>query len=365
MTKRRTVGAIAILLIAVFIFSACGGNDNGSDNGEARTSDDVPQDIRQLIANCYTRPTLGEFDGNARFADVSFADVRFELVSLVFRLSGHANFTFRTTMYQHSLHNTFSGLADHPVVEFATELPGMPDNVPFWQIFRYAAHLRYANGQFALVDDLTYLVFDGSMWTHENAAEFVSLLNDFYTAIDFATFFADNADTYMTQSERSLRLAFRPLRFDWFEARGISRNNMRVAIMPSSLSSNFFQAMDGDEHVVYLVFGEFRANEAWASVWPFMLGNLAVPLQMRVADEMLAQNPDFYALASVLALELEWPDIASNLVGVALMTLYRIDTEPDADITSELNSLSNMFLGTIPDSIEDVLRMVIAHECSC
>jgi len=360
MIKQKAMNAIALFMVTVFVLAACGGNGNGND-----ATDSSPPGIRQLLANCNTRPVLGEFDDNARFDDVNLVDIRFEIVSLVFRLAGQGRFTPRTTMYQHSLHNTFSDFAEHPVVTLASQIPTMPVGTAYSHILSMAAHLRYANGQFTIQDDLSSLVFDNGLWTHESVSEFINLLNDFYFETNFADFFAENIDVYMTQSERALRLAFRPLRFDWFEARGMQRDNMRVVVVPSVMYSNFVHITA--EGIVYIIIAELRAGEAWASFRPFMLGNLVMPLQGRVADEMLAQNPDFYAFANNLSQELNWPvdSLAPSLVAVALLTLYRIDTEPDFDIASELNSLSNMFLGMVPDGIEDVLRMVIAHECNC
>jgi len=366
MLKRKATALTACLLIAVLALAACG---DGNGNGSPAAAGGSTQEIRQLLADCNTRPALGTFDDNVRFDDVNLVDMRFELVSLVFRLTGHGRFATRATMYQHSLHNTFGDFADHPAAEFASGLPVMPDAMSFSQILGLAAHLHYDNGGFTLLDDLSGLHFerDGSLWTHESVIELVYLLNHFYSDTEFAAFFAENMDVYMTQSERSLRLAFRPLRFDWFEVRGVRRDNMRMVAAPSTLYSNAIHITDNGEHVVYIIISELRAGEAWDSFWPFMLGNLIMPVQERVADELLAHNPEFYTLISDLASEFGWAtrDFALNSVAAALMTLYRIDTEPNIDITPELNTHSNMWLGMTPDGMEDVLRMVIAHECNC
>jgi hypothetical protein len=109
----------------------------------------------------------------------NMVDERFELLSLVFRLAGREEYNDADTEYQQRLASEFANFKDHKAVKYAAGLP-----LAYDAVFNYAVHIIKDGGRFVLLEDLNSLTADGR-WRQRTAAEFIALLNDFYSSILF------------------------------------------------------------------------------------------------------------------------------------------------------------------------------------
>ena len=99
--------------------------------------------------------------------NTNMVDERFELVSLVFRLAEHQEYSEEVTDYQKEISETFTDFSKHPIVSFTKTLPFGYDAV-----FKFAVHIINEDGQFAFIEDIDSLLDDGR-WTKETASIFL------------------------------------------------------------------------------------------------------------------------------------------------------------------------------------------------
>ena len=131
----------------------------------------------------------------------NMVDERFELLSLVFRLAGREEYNDNFTEYQQKLVSEFDGFKEHKAVKYAAKLP-----LGYDAVFRYSVHIYKRGESYVLIDDIESLVDDGR-WTKKSAAEFLSLLNEFYSDSNFAAFYQSNLEFYKAESLISSRFS--------------------------------------------------------------------------------------------------------------------------------------------------------------
>jgi len=159
-------------------------------------------------------------------------DERYELVALIFRLTGNIEYNEVKTKYQRKLNLQFENMKDHPAVIYARKL-----NFGFDAVFFMAIHLEKVSNTFSLIEDIDFLVkviADLIRWTRENASEFLVHLNRFYVDSGFAEFFLKHTKFYRRRSNHFKKYALKYVKFDWLELHGLNRAHMKFIISPSN-----------------------------------------------------------------------------------------------------------------------------------
>lgn len=160
-----------------------------------------------------------------------------ELISLVFRLAGHAVFSDEDTVYQRSLTPAFNQFAGHPIVEHTRELT-KTRGIGFDAPIVFAIHLEKIDGQFQFVYGARVWEHD-DRWTPENVREFLALLNDFYITSNFGAFFDEHRPYFEWHSQRLYDELIGQINFDWFYQFGFDSESMRIIIRPSGTWGHF------------------------------------------------------------------------------------------------------------------------------
>jgi len=203
--------AFALTFGAVIFFSACGTVVSPEDS---------------VAGDATGRPTA-TFDREVR----NLVDERYELVSLIFRLTGvRPEYSQRNTAYQLLLSEEFVEFNYHPAVVFAR----WKSNHVAWDApFRLAVHLQRADNGFELVENIGSLMSCGR-WSQNSAIRFVELLNDFYHDTDFSQFFQTNMDYFMEVSENFTQEIYSFINKEWFGQFGLNPDNLRIILIPSA-----------------------------------------------------------------------------------------------------------------------------------
>jgi len=129
----------------------------------------------------------------------NLVDERFELIALIFRLAGHAEYAVSESEYMgwgsdyenyHLALQEFERYKRHPAVLYAANLDISGSN-----IVSYAIHIKEdLSGLFEDISAIAGFMF--SDWTKESAAEFCSLALDFRADTGFADFYRSNVPFY-------------------------------------------------------------------------------------------------------------------------------------------------------------------------
>lgn len=168
----------------------------------------------------------------------NMVDERFELLSLVFRLAGHEEYSDSDTAYQQQLESVFSGYREHQTIAYAAELPFGYDAV-----FSFSVHIQKNGERFELIENIDFLVADGR-WTRQLATEFLELLNVFYTASEFAAFYQSNIEFYEEETQRFIDRAYFEINPEWFRPY-VDPENLRCIYSPSSTRNNYGATVNG------------------------------------------------------------------------------------------------------------------------
>ncbi|MCL2702270.1 MAG: DUF4932 domain-containing protein [Defluviitaleaceae bacterium] len=235
-------------------------------------------------------------EGNAA---VNYVDERNELVSLVFRLAGSRAYSEVTTEYQRSLNSAFNEFNGHPVIQYVHDLWAQEFWIGFDAVFAMAIHLEKAGDEFILLDNIDLLVEETAgmvRWTRENAPEFVRLLNDFYTDINFSEFFQRNTPYYLEQSARFADELYNNVNLAWFGQFGKNPDNMRVILSPSTSQNAYGRSVycaDTGDSIIYA--GLFIADNY--SRWHnFVAHEFAHSFSNPMAEVWYAENEEFRRL---------------------------------------------------------------------
>lgn len=182
----------------------------------------------------------------------NMVDERFELLSLVFRLAGHQEYSDADTEYQRNLVAEFGGYRQHSAVKYAAKLP-----LGYDAVFNFSVHILKSGEHFAFIEDIGSLVEDGR-WTRQSAADFLALLNDFYTETGFAAFYQANINLYEAETQRFIDDIYSKIDLAWFGAY-VNPENLRCVYSPSNTRHNYgatvndalvYCAVSGDGSVV-------------------------------------------------------------------------------------------------------------------
>ncbi|MCL2696555.1 MAG: DUF4932 domain-containing protein [Oscillospiraceae bacterium] len=160
-----------------------------------------------------------------------FADERYELVSLIFRLAGREERPDMDTDFQDNMLEVFNEYKNHHAVSYMKN----KNNFGGYQAWEFAIHLEKTNAGFIMTENTKELFIEGlASWTPQQAEEFLVLVNDFYADTDFGNFFTSNEDYYIAQKERFVNDVHSKINFEWFEQYGFNYDNMKVVLSPIS-----------------------------------------------------------------------------------------------------------------------------------
>lgn len=214
-------GAFAVLIVAGVVLFATG----ILGAGEKQNFDAGPKEAEKIIRT--TKPaneeTSEKDDGDVAViteADNSeteigvmtqeyiggniMVDERFELIALIFRLAGHAEYAVSESDYTgwgedyenyHRELSKFEKFGGHPAVAYAASRV-----ITGSDVVKYAVHIKEdMSGLVDNSDDLTGPFVDD--WTKKTADEFCSLVLDFREQTGFSEFFSSNLAFYRALSE--------------------------------------------------------------------------------------------------------------------------------------------------------------------
>lgn len=183
-----------------------------------------------------------------------YADERYELVCLIFRLAGHDENPVINTDFQSNMNSVFNEYKNHPAVAYIKK----QNNLGGYQAWEFAIHLKKTETGFVMTDNVDPLIQQiGGMtfWTTKKNEEFLKLLNDFYIDTDFGTFFVESTDYYITQKEHFDKDIYNKFNLKWFEQYGLVPDNMTIVLSPISSPTWYGGSVlnaDGSTKTVYV-----------------------------------------------------------------------------------------------------------------
>jgi hypothetical protein len=237
----------------------------------------------------------------------NFVDERFELLSLVFRLSGNSEYNDEYTDYQRGLYTTFADFQDHSLMEYVRQNlshgnPHGTDTVGYDAVFLMAVHLEKIDDRFELVENIDKLVaiLAGlNRWTNENVTPFVALLNDFYIDTNFSQFYQQNMSYYQEISAPFYEQMYSKINFDWFSQYGANPNNMRVILSPSSSRNNYGSSRYDDllqEYIAYAAISVSPSSD-YKRFFYLVIHEFCHSFANSLSIQMYAENADFRSYA--------------------------------------------------------------------
>ena len=164
------------------------------------------------------------------------ADERYELISLILRLTREPFFSPTVTDFHHRLDYTFGRGPHlrHPVIELTRQ------QIYTWTCALFLAiHLQKDGDNFVFMESKNGLGNFGRRGDFrrfeafdcpEMAARFLYYLNDFYREINFAAFFRENYEYFAEHSNRLREDVLNDINFEWFVQFGLYPANMNVFI---------------------------------------------------------------------------------------------------------------------------------------
>lgn len=143
-------------------------------------------------------------------------DERSELLSIVFRLAGAAEYSGNTTVksYTDKVDDYFKPYASHEVVKLAA-LTRKKNGVSYDAVMSMAIHLEIRNDSVRFVSDVLENSLD-KRWG-DFSTKFVLLLDDFYRKTKFSEFFESNRDLYTIVESRFSSISDK-IDVNWFPA---------------------------------------------------------------------------------------------------------------------------------------------------
>jgi hypothetical protein len=280
------------LLALLAVLAACGGTrENVEENG------DYEAVYAAGCEDCCEADHENSHEDEEDFGiKIGFVDERFELVSLVFRLAGRQPYTAVTTPYHQRLVSRFAEFEDHPVVEFTVRHL----RLGFDAVFKMAVHLEKVDGEFALIDNVGFLLECGR-WRESSAKEFVRLLNDFYQDANFGEFFQSNRQFYEDHSRSFASQLFDNVNFEWFAQYGINPDNLRAVLSPGGDGSGYSATLWGDTPWDNIVYAALPFTVSYSADWSmvFIVHEFAHSFANSIAAEWYAENPEFRLLSDL------------------------------------------------------------------
>lgn len=276
--------------------------------------------------------------------NTNMIDERFELLSLVFRLAGHEEYSDADTQYQQKLASEFDEYKEHTAIEYASKLP-----LGYDAVFNFSVHILKDGEGFIFIQNIDSLVEDGR-WTRQSAADFLPLLNDFYVETDFASFYQSHINFYETETQRFIDQTYSMIDFEWFRTY-VDPANLRCIYSPSSSRNNYGATVN--DTIVYCAV----SGNGGAIVHEFC-HSFANPIAHKWYDE----NAEFKKWCDDTINPIKLPNypygktIAGEYVTRAYSTLYYTDHDY-APLPLFLSEKGNGF-----PYIEDVYAMISPYE---
>ena len=165
-----------------------------------------------------------------------FADERYELISLILRLTREPFFNPSFSDFYHRLDYTFDRGAHlrHPVISLTRQHISTMNCALLLSI-----HLQRDGDYFVFIETSNGLGSIGMLDAFgmleafncpEMAERFLFYLNDFYKEINFAAFFRENYSYFAEHSNRLREDALNDINFEWFIQYGLNPANLNVII---------------------------------------------------------------------------------------------------------------------------------------
>ena len=371
---------LALLLGATFFFAGCrsGIESNGEpydysfENQEEQDPNEVAYEAYEDEGDlAFETPELDELSDYEEPGH-HLVDMRFELVSLIFRLAGRREYMAGGSAYHGRLAISFADFAGHPAVEYARLMSGFISfSYPFW----FAMHLDYENGRFALADDISGLVRDGR-WTPLSAARFTELVNEFYRDTSFAEFFHSepNMDYFVNWSERIFRDVYSEFDREWFEQFGLPYQNLRILYAPSKSYvgpvAPLTAIRQGDLGEIF-VFAALKrdTNFGRKHIYEIPILALARAISHPLGSELYEFNDEFRRMvdSSVEQNATQWYTLSYQMslgyLTRALLYMYFEDVHGREDVTfAWLNSAIQAGVFPYLDEVYDMVRSMPAYE---
>lgn len=145
-------------------------------------------------------------------------DERFELTSIVFRLSEAEEYVNNEVLnYVSDIDIYFAKYKKHPLIEYIKYIREK-DEVAYNAVSNFANHLKNKNNEFVLSEkDINCLVEYDLRWNKETLTQLVKLLNSFYRDSKFSTFYKNNNKLY-SEAEVRFEKELKKIHFKWFES---------------------------------------------------------------------------------------------------------------------------------------------------
>lgn len=192
---------------------------------------------------------------------VATVDQRVELISLVFRLAGNAEYNFDfSKAYVKDLNDHFGKYKTHPLILFAKELS--EKGMGYSKVMFLAVRIARQNNRFSLIK-ATDNGLEGK-WSNEDAEKFVTLLNDFYKVSGFDQFFSDHQSLY---NEANIQFANAMTGFDqpWYPRYyGVKPGeDFKLVIGLANGGANYGPSVhpDNEKRIVYAIMGSWTYSE--------------------------------------------------------------------------------------------------------
>lgn len=170
--------------------------------------DDDSSNITNLISESFSSSNAKT--DTQQNENPNMVDERFELLSLIFRLAGREEYNDKDTEYQLELVSEFDVYKEHAAIKYASSLP-----LGYDAVFRFSVHILKEGEEFVLIKDIDSLIDDGR-WTRQSAADFLTLLNIFYTDTEFAKFYQSHIGFYETETQNFIDGIYSTIDFEWF-----------------------------------------------------------------------------------------------------------------------------------------------------
>lgn len=286
--------------------------------------------------------------GNTQTVKPEF-DERTELLSIVFRLAGAPEYNNNKTVvsYTQKVDDYFKPFSDYEVVKLA-KLVRRKNGVAYDAVMSMAIHLEIRNDSLFLIKG----VLDNSLdnrWG-KYTAEFVRLLNDFYTKIKFSDFFNSNMEYYSMVADR-FTVVSDNIDMKWFPAFFGSESKEQYHVIISLINYGNYGACNRYENGltdVYSINCAWEVDSAGIPVFPISILKVLVhemchsfcnPAGDKFFPEMKLVAEKFYSLNKLKFNSQAYGEastVVNEILVRAAVIMYFRDHDCNADEIKEM-----------------------------
>ena len=232
----------------------------------------------------------------------NYADERFEVVSLVFRLAERPEYAVTSRNFQIMLNRHFDDFRGHPAVAYTADYLIPNYNIGFAAPFALAMHLVQTPDGFVLRDNLDHLL-QRTPWTQETATKFVEFLNDFYIDTNFADFFIEQTNYFNQHNTRFYEGTYQHVNFDFF-APYLNLDNVRIVISPSNQWIRTVARVQSDtpgEDYIYIALPAIPGRTNFMTLHLWVINQYIALIAPPIAERLYAESEDFRMWADTSA----------------------------------------------------------------